>query len=87
MDFLSYVNETFEGFGEILLQTKARFLALLNLSIIHWSLGKDKAHEQSTCSELNPVQSTRSKSTTFPKKGSRTAQLLQMEASKSLEMV
>ena len=34
-------NENFDAIGKKLLQTKAAPIALLNLSIIHWSLSKN----------------------------------------------
>ena len=51
------------------LQTKAAPITSLNLSIIHWSLGKIWHGCKSTCSKSNPVQSSRFKSTTCPRKG------------------
>ena len=56
--------------GEKLLPTKAAPIASLNLAIIHWSLSKIWHRNKTACSESNPVQSSRSKSTTCPRKGS-----------------
>ena len=53
-------NEIFNRrFYYQVIPTKAALIASLNLSIIHWSLGKISAHEQAACCELNPVQYTR----------------------------
>ena len=38
--FFYMLNKSFDGFGKSLLLTKAALIALLNLSIIHWSLGQ-----------------------------------------------
>ena len=37
----SYLNETFDGISKKLLPTKAATIALLHLSIIHWSLSRN----------------------------------------------
>ena len=84
-DFFFMWNAIFNGIGEKLLLTKAAPIASLNLSISHWSVWH---RNKSACSELNPVQSSRSKWTTCPKKGvcsdwNWTAQWLQMAAHKA----
>ena len=43
---------------------QAALIALLYLLIIYWSLSKNRHRKKNTCSELNPVQSSRSKLTT-----------------------
>ena len=55
-------NEIFCGIGKKLLQTKAALIASLHFTIIHWSLSKIwPGHRNKTaCSELNPVQISRS---------------------------
>ena len=60
-DFFFFVwNEIFNRrFYYQVIPTKAALIASLNLSIIHWSLGKISSHEQAACCELNPVQYTR----------------------------
>ena len=50
------------GIGWKLLLTKAAPIASLNLVIVHWSL--------SSMFQIDPVQSSRSKLTTCPSKGS-----------------
>ena len=69
--FVFMWNKIFDGIDEKLLPSKAGPIALLNLSIIHWSLSKYMTWNKKACSdsELNPVQSSRSKLTTCPRKG------------------
>ena len=52
-----------------MLPTKAALIASLNLSIIHWSLSKIRHRDKSACSQLNPLQSRRSKLKTSQRKG------------------
>ena len=59
-EFLMW-NENFDVFCYNLLPTKVVLIAGLNFSIIHWSLSKIGHRNTSTCSELNPVQNSRSK--------------------------
>ena len=90
--YFFHVKWNFDEIDKKLLPNKAMPITLLNLSTIHWSLSKNMTQEQTTRSELNPMQSSRSESTTCPRKGvcsdlNWTAQRLQMVANKSLEMM
>ena len=51
----------FDGFCKNLWQTKAAFVSLLNLLIIHWFLSKINHRNKSAGSKLNPVQHSGSK--------------------------
>ena len=70
--FLFMWNENFDGVGERLLPTKAAPIASLNLSISRCLWLKIWHRNKTSCSESNPVQSSRSISTTnrtCPRKG------------------
>ena len=71
--FFSLKTNFLSGIGEKLLQTKAAPVTSFNLSIIRWSLSKtiDIGTKQHVpiASQSNPVQSSRSKSTTCPRNG------------------
>ena len=62
--FFNMWNDIFDRNGLKLLLTKTAHIAWLNLSIIHWSLSKIWHRNKASCCKLNPLQSSKSKSTT-----------------------
>ena len=62
-------NKNFNRIGKILLSTKAALIASLNLQSFICFWVKIGHRKKTACSKSNPVQSSRSKKTTFLRKG------------------